>query len=230
MRKISGMLVFIICLPLIGTMFIRRDGTAADEVVFETSTADERFTVLVHENAGDMVYGPEMFTALMMHCIIPENMEFTSSEDYIVTSGTGGAAHDPEQEYLKALAVICRTDIVYVWEQAERPDMLDFDKMGLECGEFARSYADTAADSGEKTRRDEIKKAVNATMGAVITKENEVAAAPFFTTSDADMLVGEPGDGTGFSLNFAYELAVRGMDFYEILKNFFGDIKIIIYE
>ena len=67
-------------------------------------------------------------------------------------------------------------------------------------------------------------------MGAVITKEEKVIAAPFFTTSSADMLVGEPGDGVGFSLNYAYELAAQGMDFYEILKYFFGDIRVNIYE
>lgn len=44
------------------------------------------------------------------------------------------------------------------------------------------------------------------------------------------MLVGEAGDGVGFSLNFAYETAVSGMGFYEILKYFYDDIGVIIYE
>lgn len=44
------------------------------------------------------------------------------------------------------------------------------------------------------------------------------------------MLVSEVGSGDGFSLNYAYELAVSGMDFYAILKYFYGDIKVSIYE
>lgn len=52
----------------------------------------------------------------------------------------------------------------------------------------------------------------------------------FFTTSPSDMLVSEVGSGDGFSLNYAYELAVSGMDFYAVLKYFYGDIKVAIYE
>ena len=44
------------------------------------------------------------------------------------------------------------------------------------------------------------------------------------------MLVGEAGAGEGFSLNYAYELAVSGMNFYELLKYFYEDIRVIIYE
>lgn len=46
----------------------------------------------------------------------------------------------------------------------------------------------------------------------------------------SDMLVSEPGDGDGFSLNYAHELAVEGYDFYEILKYFYDDFRITIYE
>ena len=44
------------------------------------------------------------------------------------------------------------------------------------------------------------------------------------------MLVSEAGNGVGFSLNYAYELAVQGMNFYEILKFFFDDFRVTIYE
>lgn len=40
----------------------------------------------------------------------------------------------------------------------------------------------------------------------------------------------EAGDQVGFSLNYAYVLAAQGMDFYEILKYFYGDIRVNIYE
>lgn len=85
--------------------------------------------------------------------------------------------------------------------------------------------------SGDKDNRlNEIRQAVEATKGAVITRDGDVIAAPFFTTAPSGMLVGEAGEGLGFSLNFAYDMAVSGMGFYEILKYFYGDIRVIIYE
>lgn len=226
-KKLAGILVFVICLPVVCTIFIQPDREEHYQAENDTSVINERFRVLVHEEAGDFLYKPEEFTALLMYSVIPADIVFSDSEDYIDTSGL---AQDPEQEYLKALAVVCRTNIIYVWETQGYPEVFDFDKMELDFSDFAKLYADSAADDHSKTKMNEIKRAADTTIGAVITKENEVTAAPFFTTSDTGMLVGEAGDGVGFSRNFAYALAIQGMDFYEILKYFFGDIKIVMYE
>ena len=108
--------------------------------------------------------------------------------------------------------------------------MLDYEKLQFETADFSADYQSAVYDDEKDTKRREIKRATMDTFGAVITKENKVSAAPFFTTSLSDMMMGEEGDGVGFSLNYAYELAKQGMDFYEILKYFFTDIKVNIYE
>ncbi len=79
-------------------------------------------------------------------------------------------------------------------------------------------------------KKKEIERAVAFTYGAVITKENRVIAAPFFTSTQGSMLVGEAGEGNGFSLNYAYALAQEGMDFYKILQRFYDGISVAIYE
>lgn len=228
MRKVVTILAIVLGMPLICTMFIKPDKENWKKLESDTSVINEKFLVIVKEGTGNFAYKPEELTALMMYCLIPDTITFSSSEDYIAEGS--GAAHDPEQEYLKALAVVCRTDIAYIWEKEACPDRLDFDKMELSLSNFSSIYADVVADVNNQNKMNEIRNAVGTTMGAVITKEDRVIAAPFFTTSDADMLVGESGDGTGLSLNYAYELATQGMDFYEILKYFFAEIKIVMYE
>lgn len=227
MRKIPGVVIFILCLPLIGTMFIKPDRSGWKKEETDTSVINESFEVRVNEDIGSFLYKPEKLTELLMYRMIPDDMVFSTSEDYIAGAD---AVHDPEQEYLKALSIVCRSNIVYIWEAEGCPKILDYDKMHLKKGNFFSIHIQAASLGEESTKLKEIKRAVNATMGAVITKEDEVIAAPFFTTSSADMLVGEFGDGIGFSLNYAYELAIQGMDFYEILKFFFDDIKVNIYE
>lgn len=227
MKKILIALIFIVCLPFVGTLFVTPDRSGWQRIENDTSVTNERFRILVSEEAGMFAYRPEELTVLLMYSLLPENLEFRASEDYIYENG---AAHDSEQEYLKALSVVCRTDILYVWEREGCPDALPFEKMNLNLSDFSARYAASAADSAQKNKLEEIKKAADITLGAVITKDGRVCAAPFFTSSDADMLVREPGDGVGFSLNYAWILAQQGKDFYEILKYFFGDIKIVLYE
>lgn len=225
MRKIVRVIIFIICVPLIGTMFVKPDKESWKREEKDTSVINESFMVLVNVQNGSFLYRPETLTELFLYRMVPKDMTFSASEDYI--EGTG-MARDPEQEYLKALAIVCRSNITYLWEQEGRPGTLDYDKLVFANADFS-GICHMDAQDGD-IRRNEIKKAVDATAGAVITKENKVIAAPFFTTSASDMFVGEAGGGVGFSLNYACELAKQGMDFYEILKYFFDDIKVNIYE
>lgn len=210
---------FIICVPLIGTMFVKPDRDAWKKN--DTSVTDESFAVRADGKTGSFLYSPERLTELLMHRMIPGELSFSPSEDYIEGADT---AQDPEQEYLKALAIVCRSNMICIWEGEGCPAVLDYDRLQFGMADFSG----IPYDEGTKSR--EIKNAVSATTGAVITKENRVITAPFFTTSPSDMFVGEAGDGVGFSLNYAYVLAKQGMDFYEILKYFFDDIKINLYE
>lgn len=221
MKKLSGVITFMVCIPLIATMFVKPDKDAWKNKETDTSVINERFSVCVREDIGTFHYTPENLTELVMYRVIPQDIAFSISEDYI--EGT-----DPEQEYLKALAIVCRSNIVAAWEAEQCPAVLDFDRIQFEAGDFYQIH--TSAGDAQRVRLNEIRRAVSATMGAVITKEGSVTTAPFFTTSPAGMLVSEAGEGSGFSLNYAYELAAQGMDFYEILKSFFEGIRVDIYE
>lgn len=231
MRKkinaIPKVVALVMCIPLTATMFIKPDKSAWTIIENDTSLIDESFVVLVEEDIGNFYYRPEYFTELAMYRMIPEDIVFSTSEDFI--AGTD-AAQDPEQEYLKALSIVCRTNIVCAWEAGQCPEILDYDSMGLKKTSFYRICTSALSDNEKNIQLNEIKRAAEATKGAVITKEDQVIAAPFFTTSPSGMLISEAGDGVGFSLNYAYDLAKQGMNFYEILKYFFGDIKVNIYE
>lgn len=244
-RKLIRIVVLIVCIPLIGMLFVKPDKRMWKEKEDDTSVINERFTISVKEDVGTFYYKPESLTGLMMYRVIPKDTIFSRSEDYIVRMDE---VYDPEQEYLKALAIVCRSCIVAAWEAEQRPDIFDYRVMQLGTGGFYKIIQNDAVYSEvlmeddslsneillsfdcRHIKLDEIEKAVDATKGAVITRDGKVITAPFFTTSPSGMLVSEVGDGVGFSLNYAYELAVQGMNFYEILKYFFDDFRVTIYE
>lgn len=227
------MVIFVIALPLIGSLLIKPAKVTNNIISSDmknnavtkngASVINSAFQVTVHEEKGNFRYTPEELVELMVAAQIPKDMVFSQSEDFVETQSQ--SAYDAEQEYLKALAIVMRSNLVYVWERENSPEILDFNATGL----LARQLqADSGSDAYIKKK--EIERAVAFTYGAVITKENRVIAAPFFTSSQGSMLVGEAGEGTGFSLNFAYILAQDGMDFYKILQYFYDGISVAIYE
>lgn len=234
-RKLTGVIIFIVCLPLIGSILIKPDKQMWKQEKDDTSVINESFEISVREDAGTFHYKPEDLTGLMMYRVIPEDTVFSDSEDYIVIVDKD-EVWDPEQEYLKALSIVCRSNIVCAWEDEQRPDVLDFDKIQLGTVNFYNIiqtnalYTQLLSDANGCIKLNEIKRAIESTQGAVLTRDGTVITAPFFTTTPSDMLVLEPGNGVGFSLNYAYELALQGMNFYEILKYFFDDFRVTIYE
>lgn len=239
MRKLAGVIAFIVCVPLIGMLLVKPDKRIWKQKEDDTSVVDESFGISVREDIGTFYYRPERLTGLVMYRMIPEDTTFSESEDYIVVTDD---VYDPEQEYLKALAIVCRSCIVSAWEDEQCPDCLDYDTMQLGAGDFYKivqcdavhtrvlTYNNVLLNDSRKNMMNEIEQAVDATKGAVITRDGKVMTAPFFTTTPSDMLVREAGDGIGFSLNYAYELAVSGMNFYEILRYFYDNIRVTIYE
>lgn len=226
MKKIFKILIVVMGLPLLGSLLIKPPKSAYDTTrndVDDTSAINALFQVTVHESRGDFHYSPEEIVELMIAAQIPEEIVFSQGEDYVETASQ--SAYDSEQEYLKALAIVLRTNLVYTWEREGYPEILDFDKTGLN---IKKLRTDTGGE--EAVKKKEIERAVMFTYGAVITKEESVIAAPFFTSSQGSMMVGEAGDGDGFSLNYAYFLAKEGMDFYKILQRFYDGISIAIYE
>ncbi|MDE6218842.1 MAG: hypothetical protein K2G51_00115 [Lachnospiraceae bacterium] len=236
MKRLARIIAFIVCIPLIGSILIKPDKRTWEQKEDDTSAIDERFEISVREDIGTFYYKPETLTGLLMYCVIPQDTVFSISEDYIVSTDD---VWDPEQEYLKALAIVCRSCIVYTWESEMCPEVLDYDNMQFAASDLYQIVQTDALNrkvlSDKSTdnrciKLNEIKKAVDATQGAVITRDGKVMTAPFFTTTSSDLLVQEAGSGSGFSLNYAYELAVEGMNFYELLKHFYGDIRVMIYE
>lgn len=224
MKKILKVLIIMISLPLIGSLLIKPPRDASNVATQEdTSVLDSAFRVTLHENRGDFHYAPEKIVELMVAAQIPEDIVFNEGEDFVETASQ--SAFDSEQEYLKALAIVLRTNLVYVWEREGCPENLDFDSTGLCVRELQ-----TDTGGGEAIKKKEIERAVAYTYGAVITKDKSVIAAPFFTSSQGSMLVEEAGEGDGFSLNYAFFLAEKGIDFYKILQRFYDGISVAIYE
>lgn len=228
MKTIMKIAILVISLPLIGSVLIKPPGTVRDTsqntaAINDASVINSVFQVTVHEKKGDFHYAPEKIVELMVAAQIPEEIAFSQGEDYVESASQ--SAYDAEQEYLKALAIVLRSNLTYAWERDGCPQNLDFDKTGL-CIKELRT--DTSGEDAVKKK--EIERAVAYTYGAVITKDKSVIAAPFFTSSQGSMLVGEMGEGEGFSLNYAYFLAKDGMDFYKILQRFYDGISVAIYE
>lgn len=228
MKKILRVFIIVISLPLIGSLLVKppktaRDTTQSDAAKNDASAINSAFLVTVHESRGDFYYAQEKIVELMVAAQIPEEIVFSQGEDYVETASQ--SAYDSEQEYLKALAIVLRTNLVYEWEREGRPENLDLDSTGL-CIQELR----TDTDGEDAVKKKEIERAVAFTYGAVITKEKNVIAAPFFTSSQGSLLVEEAGEGDGFSLNYAYFLAQDGMDFYKILQRFYDGISVVIYE
>jgi len=235
---LTGILAFIIGVPLIGSILIKPDRRSWIREEADISVIDDSFVIAVREENGTFYYRPETLTGLLMYRVIPEDVVFSSSEDFIVRIDE---AQDPEQEYLKALAIVCRSCIAFAWEAQQCPEVLEFDKMQLDTSDLYKiiqldaAYMKVLSDNdillgdSKRVKLNEIERAVDATKGAVITRDGKVIAAPFFTTTESDMLVRESGSGVGFSLNFAYELAADGVNFYDLLRYFYDDFRVTIY-
>ena len=103
MRKLTGIVIFIVSLPLIGSILIKPDKRVWKEDEDDTSVINECFEIAVREDVGTFYYKPEILTGLMMYRAVPEDTIFSGSEDYIVRIDE---VWDPEQEYLKALSIV----------------------------------------------------------------------------------------------------------------------------
>lgn len=219
MNKIIKIFMIVIGLPLIGIMFIRPNKAAQGAAESKKADLNYGFDVVVRDERGDFSYSPEETVELMMAAQIPKEIAFSEGEDFVENAQR--AAYDSEQEYLKALSVVLRTNLIYAWERGGCEKIFDFEDTGLR---VKRLKADASKE--EAVRKNEIEKAAYATRGVVITKEGKVIAAPFFTSAPESMLINEAGNGEGFSLNYAYYLAETGMDFYRILKYFYAQISV----
>lgn len=207
MKNLSRLLIFILCVPLIARLFIKPD-TPGEDRKKEPRDEELPFMVAIDEDKGSFRYEPERIVDYMMAAIVP----WETLSEQIPSDGA-------RQEYLKALAVLCRTNLIYEWYQKDCPQLLEM----ADCGLYMKRLH---ADSPQLV---EIRNAVEDTRGAVITDDKSaVIAAPFFTSSDWDIRILSAGEGDGFSLNYGILMARDGMGFAELLNMFFENIKIVV--
>lgn len=195
LQRIPKVVVFIVCIPLVGTMFVKPDKSGWKQEIEDVSFIDECFAVSVDEDIGIFYYSPEEFTQRVMYRMIPEDIVFSTSEDFIADED---AAHDPEQEYLKALSIVCRSNIVAAWESGQCPDILEYDAIKLEKTNFYKIHTDALSDNEKGIRLNELQRASEATKGAVITREDKVIAAPFLPLPHRECLCRRRATGSGF--------------------------------
>lgn len=107
---------------------------------------------------------------------------------------------------------MCRSCIVAAWEAEQCPEVLDYDAMQFGARDFYRIiqadaiytkiFSNTTSlphsgmtPGGSDNRLNEIKQAVDATKGAVITRDGKVMAAPFLPPHRLACWSGKRGTG-----------------------------------
>ena len=215
MKKLFKAIIFIVVVPIIVSMIIKPDRVDKSEEENDKDVIFLPFSVIIEDDKGTYEYTPESIIPYMVNALT--SWELLSEFDDTVNPVA------KRQEYLKALSIVCRSNLIYIWEQQGRPKRLDICESGL----HIKNYDDAQ-------KFDEAESAAEATLGAVITnadsEKGAVIAAPFYTTKDWDITLGIAGKGDGLSLNYAALLAKEGKDFYSILNYFYKNMQITIFD
>ncbi len=214
LKKLLKAIIFIVVVPIIASIIIKPDRVDKSEEENDKDVIFLPFSVIIEDDKGTYEYTPESIIPYMVNALT--SWELLSEFDDTVNPAA------KRQEYLKALSIVCRSNLIYIWEQQGRPERFDICKSGL----HIKNYCDAL-------KFDEAESAAEATLGAVITnadsEKGAVMAAPFYTTMDWDMTLGIAGEGDGLSLNYAALLAKEGKDFYSILNYFYKNMQITIF-
>lgn len=215
MKKLFKILIFIAAVPIIASLIIKPEPVDKPDEENDTDVISLPFSVIIEDDKGAYQYTPEGIIPYMVNALASREL-LSEFEDTVNPTAK-------RQEYLKALSIVCRSNLIYIWEQQGRPERLDICESGL----YIKNY-------GDAQKFDEAESAAEATLGAVITnadsEKGAVIAAPFYTTNDWDITIGIAGKGDGLSLNYAVLLAREGKDFYSILNYFYKNMQITIFD
>ena len=151
MKKAARLLVIVFCIPFFCYLFMEKDGIVPKE---QPAASTAGFTVKVEEDTGEFTYDPEEILPRIMKAML---------------SGRG------DEAMYRVAAVICRTNLVYTWQQESRPDEIRLTSTGL-CSCKRETYH--KSEEAEK-----LKSAAADTVGIVLTYEGKVIPAPFFYLS-----------------------------------------------
>ena len=144
MKKLPRLLAILLCFPLLGNLFMTEDERPQRE---ERMASTAGFSVIVETQNGSYCYDPEEVLPFMMASML---------------------ADQKGEELCRAAAVICRTNLVYKWQQENRPGQLILEDTGMACRDEITDHMQQAAAD---------------TVGIVLTYEGEVIPAPFFYMS-----------------------------------------------
>lgn len=160
--------LIMLCIPFFIGMVIREDEQIG---MLKKKVSDAGFQVIVSDATGSYTYDPEELIPYMVAAIVP----FGS-----------------EEQLLQALAIVCRTNLSYYWEENGRQDALAYEECGLPICSFFE-YKELLAYKIKKTedKEDDIRRAVEATEGIILLCDGEVIKAPFFYLS-----AGQTRDGS----------------------------------
>ena len=167
-KAISILILF--CIPfLVG--FVTRD--EEQQEMLKHKMSDAGFQVVVTDATGSYTYDPEELLPYMVAAIVP----FGS-----------------EEQLLQALVILCRTNLVYCWENSGRPEQLVYEECGLPVCSFGE-YKELLAYKINHTedKEDDIQRAVDATEGIILLYEGDVIEAPFFSLSAGQTREGSSG-------------------------------------
>ena len=109
MKKLPRLLAILLCFPLLGNLFITEDERPQRE---ERMASTAGFSVIVETQNGSYCYDPEEVLPFMMASML---------------------ADQKGEELCRAAAVICRTNLVYKWQQENRPGQLILEDTGMAC-------------------------------------------------------------------------------------------------
>lgn len=144
MKKLPRLLAILLCFPLLGNLFMAEDERPQRE---ERMASTAGFSVIVETQNGSYCYDPEEVLPFMMASML---------------------ADQKGEELCRAAAVICRTNLVYKWQQENRPGQLILEDTGMACRDEITDHMQQAAAD---------------TVGIVLTYGGEVIPAPFFYMS-----------------------------------------------
>ncbi len=165
-KKAVGILILLSIPFLIGIIMQDEE----QDVLLKRKISDAGFQVVVTDATGSYTYDPEELIPYMITAVVP--------------FGT-------EEQLVQALAVLCRTNLVYCWETCGRPELIRYEECGLPICDFFE-YKEQLMYKIKHTeeKEDDIKRAVEATEGIILLYEGEVIEVPFFYLSAGQTRVG----------------------------------------
>ncbi|MBE5876800.1 MAG: hypothetical protein E7290_07930 [Lachnospiraceae bacterium] len=181
-RKKAASILLIFSIPFLCGIIMQDE---EQDVLLKRKISDAGFRVAVTDATGSYTYDPEELIPYMIAAVVP--------------FGT-------EEQLVQALAILCRTNLVYCWEESGRPEQIPYEECGLpicsffEYKELLRYKINSAED-----KEDDIKRAVEATEGIILLYEGDVIKAPFFYLSAGQTRAGNGDTGQTYLQNQSCE-------------------------